>query len=204
MKIICIGRNFVSHIEELKNEIPIEPVVFFKPDTALMRNGTSFFIPEFSNEINYEIEIVLKIGKEGKYISENTALEFIDKITVGVDFTARDLQNKLKQNGLPWERAKAFDNSALVGTWLDYKSTTVNKSNLNFQLISNSKILQDGNTQNMIFNFEKIIANVSKFVTLKVGDLIFTGTPSGVDNVEAGRSYTGYLENNELFNFNVK
>ena len=185
MKIICIGRNYVKHIEELKNEMPAEPVFFLKPDTALLNKGNAFFIPGFSKEIHHEIEIVLKICKEGKNIAKEFASRYFDMITVGLDFTARDIQDKQKAKGLPWEPAKAFDNSAPVGEFADYQSLN-NKNVISFSLNKNGQQVQEGNSSLMIHSFSEIISFVSCYITLKKGDLIFTGTPSGVGHVQNG------------------
>jgi 2-keto-4-pentenoate hydratase/2-oxohepta-3-ene-1,7-dioic acid hydratase in catechol pathway len=203
MKIICIGRNYVDHIAELKNEVPDEPVVFLKPDTAFNKNRQDFYIPEFTQDLHYEAEIVLRINKIGKHIDEKFARRYFDAISIGIDFTARDLQAKLKAKGLPWEKAKAFDFSAAVGDLVpadDYPDM----GNINFNLDINGKTLQQGNTGLTINNFNQIIAYASKFFTLKKGDLIFTGTPAGVGPVKIGDKLEGYIEGKKLLEFSIR
>ena len=203
MKIICIGRNYKNHIKELKNKIPKEPIFFLKPETAIQPKGHPFFIPDFSNEIDYELELVLKINKTGKNIEEKFANKYFDKIGLGIDFTARDIQRKCKNNGLPWEIAKSFDGAAQISKiFIDKKN--LDTENINFHLKKNDKIVQHGNCKDMIFKFERIISYVSKFFTLKIGDLIFTGTPEGVGNVQIGDNLIGYIEDNEMFNVKIK
>ncbi len=203
MKIICIGRNYVKHIEELKNEVPTEPVFFLKPDTALLTKGNTFYIPDFSKEIHHEIEIVLKICKEGKNISKEFASRYFDSITVGLDFTARDIQEKQKTKGLPWEPAKAFDNSAPVGEFFDF-SKLANTNEISFSLNMNGRTIQDGNSSLMIHSFSEIISFVSRYITLKKGDLIFTGTPAGVGPVQNGDVLEGFLEGKKVLHVEVK
>ncbi len=203
MKIIAIGRNYAEHAKELNNPVPGVPVIFMKPDTALLKDNKPFYHPEFSKDIHHEIEIVLKINKEGKHISEKFALNYFDEIALGIDFTARDLQANLKEKGLPWELAKAFDNSAPVSEFLP-KSQFADLQNINFKLDVNEQTRQNGNTSNMLFQFEYIIAFVSQYITLKKGDLIFTGTPQGVTKVNAGDRLEGYLENQKMLDFYVK
>ena len=203
MKIICIGRNFVKHIEELKNEVPSEPVFFLKPDTALLQKDQPFYIPSFSNDIHHEIELVLRICKEGKNISEKFASRYYDAITVGIDFTARDIQEKQKKSGLPWEPAKAFDNSAPVGTFVSIDSLA-DKANIPFYLEKNGTKVQEGSNNLMLHSFEKIISYVSTFITLRKGDLIFTGTPSGVSCVSKGDVLDCYLEGKKMLTMVVK
>ncbi len=203
MKIIAIGRNYAAHAKELNNAIPENPVIFLKPDTAVLKDNKPFYIPDFSANIHYELEIVLKICKEGKHIAEKFAPNYYDEIGLGIDFTARDIQNNLKEKGLPWELAKAFDHSAAISNFLP-KTSFKNLNNLQFELQLNNKSRQNGNTKDLLFSFEKIIAFVSQYITLKKGDLIFTGTPEGVGQVNAGDKLTGYLENNELLNFYIK
>ncbi len=203
MKIICIGRNYVEHAQELQNEVPTEPVFFMKPDTALLPKQRPFYLPEFSNEIHHEIELVLKINKEGKHIAEEFAFRYYDSITVGIDFTARDIQQKQKEKGLPWEPAKAFDHSAPVGEFIPLTDLPDQKK-INFHLDINGKTVQQGSNELMIFAFNKIIAYVSKFITLKKGDLIFTGTPKGVSQVHANDLLEGYLEGKKLLSVQVK
>lgn len=203
MKIICIGRNYVDHIAELKNEVPDEPVVFIKPDTAYNKNRQDFYIPEFTQDLHYEAEIVLRINKMGKHIDEKFARRYFDAITIGIDFTARDLQAKLKAKGLPWEKAKAFDFSAAVGD-LAPADDYPDMGNINFNLDINGKTVQQGNTGLTINNFNRIIAYASKFFTLKKGDLIFTGTPAGVGPVKIGDKLEGYIEGKKLLEFNIR
>jgi acylpyruvate hydrolase len=202
MKIICIGRNYVKHIEELNNVIPEEPVFFLKPDTALPRDNV-FYIPDFSNDIHHEIELVLRISKEGKNISEEFAFRYFDSISVGIDFTARDIQQRQKEKGLPWEPAKAFDNSAPVGEMISY-SDVKNVSNIKFELKINGKTAQSGDSNKMLHSFSKIISFVSKYITLRKGDLIFTGTPEGVSQVKPADLLECYLEEKKLLEVRVK
>lgn len=204
MKIICIGRNFSEHARELGNRQPSEPVLFLKPDTALLRNNDPFFIPDFSQEIHHEVELVVKINRLGKNIQPKFADKYFDEIGLGIDFTARDLQFKLREEGLPWEKAKAFDSSAVVSKKFIHKSELGDLDNLTFRLEKNSQKVQVGNTNQMIFNIEEIICYVSKFFTLKIGDLIYTGTPSGVGKVNINDELTGYLKDKKLFEFKVK
>jgi 2-keto-4-pentenoate hydratase/2-oxohepta-3-ene-1,7-dioic acid hydratase in catechol pathway len=203
MKIIAIGRNYAEHAKELNNPVPGVPVIFMKPDTALLKDNKPFYHPDFSEDIHHEIEIVLKISKEGKHISEKFANNYFDEIALGIDFTARDIQSRHKEKGLPWELAKAFDNSAPVSQFLP-KSQFPDLKNLNFKLDVNEQTRQVGNTSNMLFSFEYIIAFVSKYITLKKGDLIFTGTPQGVAKVNIGDRLEGYLEDHKLLDFYVK
>ncbi|HWZ14426.1 MAG TPA: fumarylacetoacetate hydrolase family protein [Mucilaginibacter sp.] len=203
MKIIAIGRNYAEHAKELNNPVPGLPVIFMKPDTALLKDNKPFYHPAFSEDIHHEIEIVLKICKEGKHISEKFAPGYFDEIALGVDFTARDIQTRHKEKGLPWELAKAFDNSAPVSAFLP-KSQFADLHNLNFRLDVNQQTRQQSNTQNMLFSFEYIIAFVSQYITLKKGDLIFTGTPQGVSKVNVGDHLQGYIEGQQLLDFYVK
>lgn len=203
MKIICIGRNYVKHIEELNNEIPSEPVFFMKPDTALLPKGNAFYLPTFSKDIHHEIELVLRISKEGKNISEKFAARYFDSITVGIDFTARDIQQKQKDKGLPWEPAKAFDNSAPVGITISINDV-IDVTDISFHLDINGKTVQKSSNKFMIHSFEKIISHVSTYVTLRKGDLIFTGTPEGVGQVNPGDSLECYLEEKCLLKVMVK
>lgn len=203
MKIICIGRNYVNHIEELQNERPDEPVVFLKPDSAILLKQHPFVIPEFSNDIHHEVEILVRINKVGKYIDTKFAKNYYDEIGLGIDFTARDLQSKLKEKGLPWEKSKAFDGSAVIGSFLskkDFKST----ENINFELMSNGKTVQKGNTSHMLWKIDELISYVSQFFTLKIGDIIFTGTPEGVAKVQPNDILEGYIEKNKLFRIQIK
>ncbi|MHC0441197.1 fumarylacetoacetate hydrolase family protein [Flavobacterium sp. 3-210] len=203
MKIICIGRNYTNHIAELKNERPDEPVVFMKPDSAVLLKQHPFVIPEFSEEIHHEIEIIVKINKVGKYIEPKFAHKYYDEISVGIDFTARDLQDKLKAKGLPWEKAKAFDGSAVIGDFLP-KSDFVSVENLTFELTNNSKTVQKGNTSLMLWKIDELVSYVSQFFTLKIGDIIFTGTPEGVAAVKPNDVLEGFLEDKKLFRIQVK
>lgn len=202
MKIICIARNYADHARELNNEIPENPVFFMKSDTALLQKGRDFYIPEFSNDIQYEVEVVLKISKVGKYIQEEFAQNYFEQISLGIDFTARDLQSQLKQKGHPWEIAKGFDGSAVVGEFIDKNKIDLN--HLNFHLEKNGEVVQKGNTEQMIHNFSKIIAEASKFFTLKTGDLIMTGTPAGVGKVAENDELSGWIENQQIFDITVK
>lgn len=203
MKIIAIGRNYAEHAKELNNPVPGVPVIFMKPDTALLRENKPFYHPDFSEDIHHEIEIVLKIGKEGKNISEKFAANYFDEIALGVDFTARDIQSRHKEKGLPWELAKAFDNSAPISVFMP-KTQFPDLKNLSFRLDINGQTRQEGSTSYMLFSFEYIIAFVSKYITLKKGDLIFTGTPQGVGKVNIGDRLEGYIENHKMLDFFVK
>ncbi|MFH1004915.1 MAG: fumarylacetoacetate hydrolase family protein [Bacteroidota bacterium] len=203
MKIICIGQNYIEHIKELNSAIPDEPVFFLKPDTTLLLDNKPFYLPDFSNDIHYEVEIVLKINHIGKNISEKFAHKYYDEITVGIDFTARDIQKIQKIKGLPWEKAKAFDYSAPIGKFVP-KNKFDRMSNLIFFLNINDKTVQKGNTNNMLFSFDKIISFVSQFITLRTGDLIYTGTPVGVGPVKIGDKLEAFLEEEKLLGFYVK
>lgn len=203
MKIIAIGRNYAEHAKELNNPVPGVPVIFMKPETAVLKDNLPFYHPEFSTDIHHEIEIVLKICKEGKYISEKFAAKYYDEIGLGVDFTARDIQSIHKEKGLPWELAKAFDNSAPISSFKP-KTYFENIYNLNFSLNVNEKTVQLGNTKDLLFSFEKLIAFVSQYITLKKGDLIFTGTPKGVGKINIGDRLQGYIENEKLLDFEIK
>lgn len=203
MKLICIGRNYSKHIEELENEKPKEPVVFIKPDTAILLKKQPFFIPDFSNDVHHEVEVLVKINKVGKHISKKFAHKYYNEIGLGIDFTARDLQNKLKEKGLPWEKAKSFDGAAVIGNWMR-KSKFNDLNNLNFKLFKNDECVQTGNTSHMLWKIDALIEYISKYFTLKIGDVIFTGTPAGVGKVIANDILTGYLEGNQLFTIKVK
>ncbi|HEY4618548.1 MAG TPA: fumarylacetoacetate hydrolase family protein [Flavobacterium sp.] len=203
MKIICIGRNYVDHIEELQNERPAEPVVFMKPDSAILLKQHPFVIPEFSEDIHHEIEIIVKINKVGKYIEPKFAHKYYDEISVGIDFTARDLQAKLKAKGLPWEKAKAFDGSAVVGDFLP-KEQFSSLENITFELTNNDKSVQIGDSSLMLWNIDELISHVSQYFTLKIGDIIFTGTPAGVAAVQPDDVLEGFLEGHKLFRIQVK
>jgi len=203
MKIICIGWNYAEHNKELNNPVPEAPVFFMKPDTALLRNNAPFFLPDFSNEVHHEIEVVLKINRIGKNIAEKFAHRYYDEIGLGVDFTARDIQRECKKNGQPWEIAKAFDHSAPISRFIP-KTHFLHMQDIQFRLDMNDKTVQQGNTADMIFNCDRIIAYVSQFVTLKIGDLIFTGTPPGVGRVDIGDRLKGYLGDELMLDFEVK
>jgi 2-keto-4-pentenoate hydratase/2-oxohepta-3-ene-1,7-dioic acid hydratase in catechol pathway len=203
MKLICIGRNYAQHISELKNEKPKEPVIFLKPDTAILLKKQPFFIPDFSNEVHHEVEVLVKINRVGKHIGTKFAHKYYDQIGLGIDFTARDLQKNLKEKGLPWEKAKAFDGSAVVGKWVS-KSNFENLNDLSFSLHKNNQIVQSSSTQDMLWNIDEIIAHVSQFFTLKIGDIIFTGTPSGVSSVKPDDSLKGFIGEEEFFSIKVK
>lgn len=203
MKIICIGRNYTEHIAELQNERPSEPVVFMKPDSAVLLKQHPFVIPEFSDDIHHEVEVLVKINKVGKYIDAKFAHKYYDEIGLGIDFTARDLQSKLKEKGLPWEKAKAFDGSAVIGDFLSKKNLS-SQENLTFELTNNGQTVQKGNTGNMLWKIDELIAHVSQYFTLKIGDVIFTGTPQGVAKVNPNDVLEGFLEGNKLFRIQVK
>ena len=203
MKLICIGRNYTDHIKELENEKPTDPVVFLKPDTAILLKKQPFFIPEFSNDVHHEVEILVKINRVGKYIDKKFAHKYYNEISVGIDFTARDLQAQLKAKGLPWEKAKAFDGAAVIGNWM-HKTDFKDLNNLDFSLKRNEKVVQQGNTSLMLWKIDEIIEYVSKYFTLKIGDIIFTGTPAGVGKVVANDKLIGFIENRELFSITVK
>ncbi len=202
MKIICIGRNYAKHIEELKNERPSDPVIFMKPDSAILLKNNPFFIPPFSEDIHYEVELVVRIKKIGKFIDEKFAPKYYDEIGLGIDFTARDLQSKLKEKGLPWEKAKAFDGSAVVGNFVD--KSDLDMSRIRFQLVKNGELVQDGDSTHMLWSIDEIISYVSQFFTLKIGDLIFTGTPAGVGKVAPDDVLEGSLEGKRMFEVRVK
>ena len=203
MKIICIGRNYVDHISELNNERPDEPVIFMKPDTAILPKKTPFVIPEFSNDVHHEVEVLVKICKVGKYISPKFAHKYYDEIGLGIDFTARDLQAILKEKGLPWEKAKAFDHSAIIGDFMPKKNYS-SLENINFELRKNSEIVQKGSTSMMLWNIDEIVSYVSQFFTLKKGDIIFTGTPKGVAAVNVNDVLEGFIEGKLMFKIQVK
>ncbi|KOS08004.1 2-hydroxyhepta-2,4-diene-1,7-dioate isomerase [Flavobacterium akiainvivens] len=203
MKIICIGRNYADHISELNNERPAEPVIFMKPDTALLQKQFPFVIPEFSNDVHHEVEVVVKISKVGKYIDPKFAHKYYDEVTLGIDFTARDLQSKLKEKGLPWEKAKAFDGSAVIGDFVS-KAEFASLTDINFEMQNNGQTVQKGNTSLMLWNIDELVAEASKYFTLKTGDVIFTGTPQGVAAVKAGDVLEGFLEGKKLFKVQVK
>jgi 2-keto-4-pentenoate hydratase/2-oxohepta-3-ene-1,7-dioic acid hydratase in catechol pathway len=203
MKMFCIGRNYAEHAKELGNLIPEEPVIFMKPKSALLQPNAPFYYPEFTNELHYECELVLRVCKNGKYIQESYAGKYYDAITVGIDFTARDLQNELKAKGLPWEKAKAWDNSAVVGKWVPITNIK-NKKEIVFSLLKNKELVQKGLSGDMIHDFDTIIAHISQFFSLNIGDLIFTGTPKGVGEVVVGDQLQGFLGEECLFDMEVK
>ena len=203
MKLICIGRNYAQHISELKSEKPSEPVVFLKPDTAILLKKQPFFIPDFSNEVHHEVEVLVKINRVGKYIDSKFAHKYYEQIGLGIDFTARDLQQELKGKGLPWEKSKAFDGSAVIGKWVS-KSNYENVNNIPFSLFKNNQIVQSSTTEDMLCGIDEIIAYVSQYFTLKIGDIIFTGTPSGVGKVQSNDFLKGYIGEEEFFSIKVK
>ena len=203
MKIIAIGRNYAEHAKELNNPVPTVPVIFMKPDTAVLKDNKPFYHPEFSTDIHHEIELVLKISKEGKHIAEKFASNYFDEIGLGVDFTARDIQQKHKEKGLPWELAKAFDHSAPVSNFIPIHQLNKEKG-INFRLELNNQVVQIGNSSEMLFSFEEIIAYISRFITLKEGDLIFTGTPAGVGAVKIGDLLQAFIENESMLTLKVK
>ncbi len=202
MKIICIGRNYAKHIEELENERPETPVVFLKPDSAILPKKMPFFIPPFANSIHHEVEVLVKINKVGKYIDAKFAHKYYDEVGLGIDFTDREMQSKLKEKGLPWEKAKAFDGSAVIGEF--HAKAKFDLENLNFQLIKNDSVVQDGNTKSMLWKIDELIAYVSQYFTLKKGDIIFTGTPEGVGKVEPNDNLVGILEGEKVFDLKIK
>lgn len=203
MKIICIGRNYAAHAAELNNPLPDKPVIFLKPDTALLKNNSTFYYPDFSKDIHYECELVFRVCKEGKHISEKFAMNYVDKISVGIDFTARDLQDECKAKGLPWERAKAFDASAVIGDMLELKDFE-NVDDIEFSFYQNDNKVQHSNSNLMLFKLPRLISEISSFVTIKQGDLIYTGTPVGVGAIAIGDTLRGSIGNNELLKCSVK
>ncbi len=203
MKIFCIGRNYVNHVKELGNDVPEEPVVFLKPRSALLKPHLPFYYPEFTNELHYEAELVLRISKNGRYINRRYAYQYYDAITVGIDFTARDLQNELKRKGLPWEKAKAWDNSAVIGKWRPI-GDFVNRKEIRFGLYKNGELVQDAHSGKMIFSFETILVNLSKYFTLNIGDIVFTGTPEGVGETLPGDELEAILEDEGVLKLTVE
>jgi 2-keto-4-pentenoate hydratase/2-oxohepta-3-ene-1,7-dioic acid hydratase in catechol pathway len=203
MKIFCVGRNYAEHATELGNVIPDEPVIFMKPKSALLQAHTPFYYPEFTNELHYECELVLRISKNGKYIQDKFASKYYDAVSVGIDFTARDIQTELKTKGLPWEKAKAWDNSAAVGKWVPLTNVK-NKKEINFKLLKNKEQVQLGNSKNMIYDFDYIVSYISNYFSVNIGDLIFTGTPAGVGELVVGDELEGYLEEEQLLTLEVK
>ena len=203
MKIICVGRNYAAHIDELNNSRPDAPVIFLKPDTAIAQSNLPFFIPEFSKEVHYEVEVLVKINRIGKHLQHKFAHKYYDEIGLGIDFTARDLQNKLKSKGLPWEKAKAFDGSAYVGKWIK-KASLTNIDKLPFSLYKNGDVVQQADTSLMLWGIDELIAHISQYFTLKIGDIIFTGTPAGVGPVAKNDLLEGYLDGQKSFSLNIK
>ena len=202
MKIICVGKNYLKHIDELNSSNEDEPVIFLKPDTSIIQKNQPFFIPEFSNEIHYEIEIILKFNRLGKHIESKFSNKYFNQISLGIDFTARDFQNKFKERGLPWDISKGFDNSALIGDWKSIK--TYDLDNINFRLEKNGKIVQQSNSKNMIWKIDELIAYASKYFTIKIGDIMFTGTPEGVGVVSEDDVLEGFLGDEKVFSVKIK
>jgi 2-keto-4-pentenoate hydratase/2-oxohepta-3-ene-1,7-dioic acid hydratase in catechol pathway len=203
MKIFCVGRNYVAHAKELGNEVPDDPVIFMKPKSALLQPHTPFYYPEFTNELHYECELVLRISKNGKYIQEKFASKYYDAVTVGIDFTARDIQNELKSKGLPWEKAKAWDNSAAIGKWIAL-SNIKNKKDVNFCLYKNKELVQQSNSGLMIHNFDEVVSYISTYFSVNIGDLVFTGTPAGVGELVVGDELEGFIEDESLMQLDIK
>ena len=203
MKIFCVGRNYTDHAKELNNDVPDEPVIFMKPKSALLQPHTPFYYPEFTNELHYECELVLRIAKNGKYIQDKFASKYYDAITTGIDFTARDIQNELKEKGLPWEKAKAWDNSAVIGKWLPLADIK-DKNKINFSLQKNKEVVQKGNSQDMIFDFDYIVSYISNFFSINIGDLIFTGTPAGVGEIVVGDEIEAFVDEQSMLTLEVK
>ncbi len=203
MKIFCIGRNYAEHAAEMGNDIPEEPVIFMKPKSALLQAHTPFYYPEFTNELHAEAELVLRVCKNGKYIQEKHAGKYYNGISIGIDFTARDIQSELKAKGLPWEKAKAWDNSTVIGKWIDI-TPEIRKSDINFCLYKNKELVQQGNSGQMIFNFDSIVAHISNYFSINIGDVIFTGTPAGVCECVVGDELEGFVEDESLFELTIK
>ena len=203
MKIICIGRNYVSHLKEFKNKQPKEPVIFIKPDTSIIKKNSPFFIPSFSNYIDHEVELIIKINRIGKHIQKKFSHKYYQEITLGIDFTARKLQDQLKKDRLPWEKSKSFDGSALIGKWIS-KDNFSDLNSINFELFKNKKSIQKENTSRMIWDIDSIISYCSTYFTLKIGDIIFTGTPKGVSKVEKNDILEGFIEGKEVFSLKIK
>ncbi len=203
MKIFCVGRNYAEHVKELGNMFPEEPVIFMKPKSALLQAHTPFYYPEFTNELHYECELVLRIAKNGKYIQENFASKYYDAVTVGIDFTARDIQNELKEKGLPWEKAKAWDNSAAVGKWVPVANLK-NRKDVHFGLYKNKELVQQGSSKQMTHSFDYIVSYISNYFSVNIGDLIFTGTPAGVGELVVGDEIEGFMEEESLLKLEVK
>lgn len=204
MKIICIGRNYARHIAELENQKPEDPVLFIKPDTSVLLKNQPFFIPSFSKDVHYEVELLVRINRVGKHIQQKFAHKYYDEIGLGIDFTARDLQQQLKEQGLPWEKAKGFDGAAVIGEkWMD-KGKLGDLNDVNFELQKNNQVVQQGNTSEMLWKIDELIEYISKYFTLKIGDVIFTGTPSGVGPVDVNDELTGFLKSKQIFSIQVK
>jgi 2-keto-4-pentenoate hydratase/2-oxohepta-3-ene-1,7-dioic acid hydratase in catechol pathway len=203
MKIFCVGRNYVAHAKELGNDVPDEPIIFMKPKSALLQSHTPFYYPEFTNELHYECELVIRISKNGKYIQERFANKYYDALTVGIDFTARDVQNELKAKGLPWEKAKAWDNSAVIGKWIPMQQVK-NKKDINFSFYKNKEKVQEGNSSLMMHSFDSLLAHISNYFSLNIGDMIFTGTPAGVGECVVGDELEGFYEDQSLFEMEIK
>jgi 2-keto-4-pentenoate hydratase/2-oxohepta-3-ene-1,7-dioic acid hydratase in catechol pathway len=203
MKIFCVGRNYVAHARELGHDVPDEPVIFMKPKSALLQAHTPFYYPEFTNELHYECELVLRVSKNGKYIQERFASKYYDAVTAGIDFTARDIQNELKEKGLPWEKAKAWDNSAVIGKWVPIPNLK-NKKDIQFSLFKNKELAQQGQSSSMLNNFDKIVAYISNYFSVNIGDLIFTGTPDGVGECVVGDELEVFMEEESMLTLEVK
>ena len=203
MKIICIGRNYVSHVKEFKNKLPKNPIIFLKPDTSIIKKNDPFFIPSFSNYIDHEVELIVKINRIGKHIQREFSHKYYQEISLGIDFTARKIQNELKKDGLPWEKSKAFDGSALIGKWIS-KDNFSNLKSINFELFKNKKSIQKENTSRMIWDIDSIISYCSTYFTLKIGDIIFTGTPKGVSSIIKDDLLEGFIEGKEVFSIKIK
>ncbi|MFP5040537.1 fumarylacetoacetate hydrolase family protein [Parasediminibacterium sp. JCM 36343] len=203
MKIFCVGRNYIDHAKELGNDVPEEPVIFMKPKSALLQAHTPFYYPEFSNELHYEAEVVLRICKNGRYVQERQASKYYNAFSLGIDFTARDIQNELKKKGLPWEKAKAWDNSAVVANWIDITPDNAKKP-VSFSLKQNDLVVQRGNTKDMIFSFSQVIAHISNYFSLNIGDMVFTGTPAGVGECMPGDKLEGFIEETSVFELEIK
>ena len=203
MKLICIGRNYTAHIEELENERPKDPVVFIKADSAVLPKEQDFYLPPFSNNVHHEVELLVKITKVGKHIAKEFAHKYYDEVSLGIDFTARDVQDELKSKGLPWEKAKSFDGSAVIGKWVS-KSNYKDLDQLSFTLKKNNKVVQSASSELMLWKIDELISYVSQFFTLKKGDILFSGTPSGVGKVEAGDLLEGFIESESFFKIGVK
>jgi len=203
MKIFCIGRNYADHAKEMGSEVPTEPVIFMKPKNALLQAHTPFYYPEFTNELHYECELVIRICKNGKYIQEKHAPNYYNGVSVGIDFTARDIQNELQAKGLPWEKSKAFDNSAAVGTFIDV-TPQLNKKNINFSFKKNNELVQKGNSGSMLFGFDQVISHISNYFSINIGDLIFTGTPAGVGECVVGDQLEAFYEDKSVLSLEIK